>query len=86
MAKKGVTVKKFNRQNRNIRLKPCSFCLGKSHPDYKEVNELRRFVTERGKIVSRGRSGICRRHQRELAMAIKRARFLALLPFATRVR
>lgn len=86
MAKKGTTVKRFNRPNRGGRPKPCSFCLGKSIPDYQKVEELRRFVTERGKIVSRGRSGVCRKHQRELAMAIKRARFLALLPSAAKVR
>ena len=49
--------------------------------DYKEVNRLRRFVTERGKILPRRVSGNCAKHQRALAVAIKRARELALLPY-----
>lgn len=54
-------------------------------PDYKEATTLRRFMTERGKIVSRGRSGVCAKHQRKLAREIKRARHLALLPFVGEV-
>jgi small subunit ribosomal protein S18 len=49
--------------------------------DYKEVNRLRRFITERGKILARRITGNCARHQRQLTVAIKRARILALLPF-----
>lgn len=63
----------------------CSFCKGKTEPNYKEIEMLARFVTDRGKIVSRDRSGICAKHQRQLAIAIKRARFLALLPYLSRV-
>ncbi len=86
MAKKGTTVRRFNKPNRGGKPKPCAFCLGRSRPDYQKSEELRRFVTERGKILTRGRTGVCRKHQRELAMEIKRARFLALLPFVTQVR
>ena len=50
--------------------------------DYKDPRQLRRFVTERGKIVPRRISGTCAKHQRELAVAIKRARALALIPYA----
>jgi small subunit ribosomal protein S18 len=60
----------------------CQFCLEKTQTiDYKDVSVLRRFITERGKIKGRRKSGTCARHQRRLATAIKRARHLALLPF-----
>ncbi len=49
--------------------------------DYKDADFLRRFLTDRGKIKARRRTGVCARHQRQLAVAIKRARHLALLPF-----
>ncbi len=86
MAKKEKTFRRFSGPNRGAKPKPCFFCLGKSRPDYQKAEELRRFVNERGKILARGRTGICRKHQRELAIEIKRARFLALLPFLTQVR
>jgi small subunit ribosomal protein S18 len=64
------------------RRKVCAFCLEKSKAiDYKDVGTLRRFVTDRGKIRSRRKTGTCAKHQRRLAVAIKRARHLALLPF-----
>ena len=64
------------------RRKICAFCADKSKSiDYKDVNKLRRFLTERGKIQPRRTSGVCAKHQRQLAMAIKRARVMALLPY-----
>jgi small subunit ribosomal protein S18 len=64
------------------RPKICQFCAEKnSHIDYKQVDMLKRFVTEDGKIRPRRQTGTCARHQRELASAIKRARHIALLPF-----
>lgn len=51
--------------------------------DYKDAAKLRRFMTERGKILPRRITGTCARHQRKLTLAIKRARVLALLPFTT---
>ncbi len=64
------------------RRKSCFFCKSKvDEVDYKNVNELRRYVSERGKIRSRRISGACRRHQRQVAVAVKRARELALLPY-----
>lgn len=74
------------RPRRDYRRKPkrkvCSFCAERAtFIDYKEINRLRRFVTERGKILPRRVSGNCARHQRVLAVAIKRARELALLPY-----
>lgn len=61
----------------------CQFCTDKSIKiDYKQVEVLRRFVTEEGKIRPRRQSGVCAKHQRELAKAVKRARHIALLPFS----
>lgn len=69
---------------RRPRKKVCAFCADKnSKIDYKDVNKLRRYLSERGKIVPRRVSGLCARHQRELTTAIKRARQLALLPYVT---
>jgi small subunit ribosomal protein S18 len=64
------------------RPKICQFCADKNLKiDYKQVELLKRFVTEDGKIRPRRQTGTCARHQRELARAIKRARHIALLPF-----
>lgn len=64
------------------RRKPCPYCRDKiDQVDYKDVSMLRRFMSERGKIRSRRITGACRRHQSQLARAIKRARELALLPY-----
>ncbi len=64
------------------RVKVCRFCEEKINTiDYKDERLLRRFVTERGKIVPRRGSGTCARHQRSLTRSIKRARQIAILPF-----
>lgn len=64
------------------RRRNCTFCSEKARQiDYKDIGRLRRFVTERGKILPRRVSGNCARHQRVLAVAVKRARELALLPY-----
>jgi len=64
------------------RKKVCAFCLDKSRAiDYKDIGTLRRYLTDRGKIKSRRKTGTCAKHQRRLATAVKRARHLALLPF-----
>ena len=64
------------------RRKSCFFCKSKvDEIDYKNVGELRRYISERGKIRSRRISGACRRHQRQVAVAVKRAREMALLPY-----
>ena len=70
---------------RIYRKKACSFCKDKTEPNYKDVETLRKFTTDRGKILSRARSGTCSVHQRKLATAVKRARILALLPFVPRI-
>ena len=64
------------------RRKVCAFCQEKIYEiDYKDINRLKKFVTEGGKIVPRRMSGTCAAHQRLLATAIKRARIASLLPF-----
>lgn len=71
-------------RGRRPKRKNCTFCGDKSqYIDYKDVVRLRRFVTERGKILPRRVSGNCARHQRALAVAVKRARELALLPYTS---
>ena len=65
--------------------KYCFFCVNNiAEIDYKNINLLRRFISSYSKIVSRKRSGVCSKHQRQLANAIKRARIMALLPFVTK--
>ncbi|MDR2251782.1 MAG: 30S ribosomal protein S18 [Endomicrobium sp.] len=66
-----------------MRRKVCRFCADKVEIDYKNISLLRAFVTEKGKIFSGRITGTCAKHQRELDMAIKRARMLALLPFTS---
>ena len=67
-----------------IRRRNCYFCREKiEEVDYKNYNQLRRYISEKGKIRSRRITGACRRHQRQVALAVKRAREMALLPYAT---
>ena len=69
---------------RRSRRKVCAFCVDKAdHIDYKDVAKLRRFLSDRAKIVPRRVTGTCARHQRELTVAIKRARHLAFLPYVS---
>jgi small subunit ribosomal protein S18 len=69
-------------RNRRPRKKVCAFCAEKVQKiDYKEVARLRKYVTERGKILPRRISGNCAKHQRQMTVAIKRARNIALLPY-----
>lgn len=64
------------------RRKVCAFCVEKvTHIDYKEIDKIRRFVSERAKIEPRRRTGVCAKHQRALRTAIQRARQIALVPF-----
>lgn len=67
-----------------FRKKVCKFCIKKVDVDYKNPDSLRRFITERGKILPRRITGTCAKHQRMLAREIKRSRTLALLPFVTK--
>jgi small subunit ribosomal protein S18 len=69
-------------RGRRPKRKNCTFCVEKNREiDFKDAQRLRRFVTDRGKILPRRVSGNCAKHQRVLAVAIKRARELALLPY-----
>lgn len=75
-------IKTVRPQKRIPRKKVCAFCVDKvDEIDYKDVAKLRRFITEKGKILPRRMSGVCAKHQRALATAIKRARVMALLPY-----
>jgi len=72
------------RQRGRKRRKVCTFCVDKvEHIDYKDAGKLRRFISERAKILPRRTTGTCAMHQRQLTEAIKRARHIALLPFVT---
>ena len=72
---------KTNPKNRKRR-KVCQFCVDKAtYIDYKDTAKLRRYLSERGKILSRRTTGTCAKHQRELTEAIKRSRQIALLPY-----
>ena len=64
------------------RRKSCFFCREKiAEIDYKATGQIRRFISERGKIKGRGNTGACRKHQKQVAVSIKRAREMALLPY-----
>lgn len=90
-------MKKQNNQNANanyddknpkkVRKTPkkvCAFCNEKVEAiDYKDAQKLRRYMTEKGKIIPRRTTGVCAKHQRELTNAIKKARVMALLPYKT---
>ena len=76
----------FDRENRSTkprkRRKVCQFCVDKmNHIDYKDTARLRKYLSERGKILPRRTTGTCAQHQRTLTEAIKRSRHIALLPY-----
>ena len=87
--KKGA--RKFNNRNndddsmprqRRIKKKVCAFCADKNLViDYKDAEQLRKYVSEKGKILPRRVTGLCAKHQREVTVAIKRARHIGLLPY-----
>ena len=85
MADRPERPKRDNRRGgRKGRKKVCGFCVDKVESiDYKDVARLRRYISERAKILPRRVTGTCARHQRELTVAIMRARHLALLPFSS---
>ena len=74
------TPNKYRKESKKV----CAFCAEKSEViDYKNVAKLRKYMTEKGKIIPRRTTGVCAKHQRELTTAIKRARVMALLPYRT---
>ena len=86
--------KKFNKNNKNYdedynpkfrkqRKKVCVLCSDKDFElDYKNIDQLKKFVNEKGKILPRRTTGACAKHQRDITLAIKRARHIAILPYA----
>ena len=72
------------RPNRKPRRKVCAFCVDKvTEIDYKDIAKLRKYTSERAKILPRRVTGTCAKHQRQLTAAIKRARVIALLPYVS---
>lgn len=77
-------VRRSYRGMRRPRRKVCMFCKDKvAFIDYKDANKLKKYITEAGKISPKRATGTCAKHQRELAIAIKRARQMALLPYTS---
>jgi len=72
-------------QRRIIKIRPvalnCPFCANKTEPDYKDTAPLVKYTSERGKILSKARTGVCSSHQRAITRELKRARYMALLPY-----
>lgn len=62
----------------------CYFCKLNTDPDYKDVLKLRRFISDRGKVIGKSRTGTCSAHQRSFSTEIKKARFLSLIPYTER--
>ena len=82
MAERNERPERPMRGGRKGHRKVCQFCVDKiEHIDYKDVNRLRKYISERAKIIPRRVTGTCARHQRDLTTAIKRARQVALLPY-----
>lgn len=82
MEEKTTTAVVKKPMRRGPRKKVCAFCVEKSeYIDYKDVNKLKKYITEKGKMLPRRMTGVCAKHQRQLAEAIKKARVMALLPF-----
>lgn len=82
MAKKQK--KRFNKIEEKVP-KNCPFCKNKVDPSYKDYENLGKYLSDRAKILGKDRTGICAKHQKRLAIAIKRARHLALLPYVPSV-
>ncbi|MEA2020413.1 MAG: 30S ribosomal protein S18 [Patescibacteria group bacterium] len=76
--------RKRSNKKKNYHKGPCFYCQSGRDVDYKDVLHLKRFLTRRGKIRPREQTGLCARHQREIATAIKRAREAALISYVNR--
>ncbi|MEE1394137.1 MAG: 30S ribosomal protein S18 [Negativibacillus sp.] len=75
-------IERNDRRNRKSRKKVCAFCMDKiENIDYKDVPRLKRYLSDRAKIIPRRVTGTCARHQRQLTVAVKRARHVAFLPY-----
>ncbi|OGG06062.1 30S ribosomal protein S18 [Candidatus Gottesmanbacteria bacterium RIFCSPHIGHO2_02_FULL_40_24] len=71
-------------RRRIIKPKDCPFCKLNEEPDFKDVEKIRHYISERGKILPRTLTGICQKHQLRLSRSIKQSRYMALLPFVVR--
>jgi len=72
----------FNPKFRKVRKKVCPMCADKNFVlDYKNVDQLKKFVNDKGKILPRRATGACAKHQREITLTVKRARHIAILPY-----
>jgi small subunit ribosomal protein S18 len=76
--------RRFDKRRERPVAKNCPFCANKTEPDYKDTGVLNKYITERGKLLGRARTGVCAKHQRAITVAVKRARLVALLPFVVR--
>ena len=75
-------MERMEKRSRKPRKKVCAFCMDKIEMiDYKDIPRLRRFLSDRAKIIPRRVTGTCARHQRQLTVAVKRARHVAFLPY-----
>ena len=73
---------KFNPKFRKMRKKVCALCNDKNFVlDYKNIDQLKKFINEKGKILPRRATGACAKHQREITTAVKRARHIAIIPY-----
>ena len=77
-------IRRQTRTRRFPKIKFCYFCTNKLTPALSDLDTTKKFISDRGKILSRIRSGLCNRHQKKLTMTIKRARYLALIPYIVR--
>lgn len=76
--------RRFDKRRERPVAKNCPFCALHTNPDYKDTGVLNKYITERAKLLSRARTGLCAKHQRAITAAVKRARLVALLPFIVR--
>ena len=73
----------FNPKFRKVRKKVCALCANKDLVlDYKNADQLKKFINEKGKILPRRATGACAKHQRDITLAVKRARHIAILPYS----
>ena len=79
----GGSDEEFNPRFRKQRKKVCALCADKNFVlDYKNADQLRKFINDKGKILPRRTTGACAKHQRDITLAVKRARHIAILPYA----
>ena len=84
-----MSKKKDNKKRRRIIEiivpRNCPFCKGETQPDYKDVDTLAKYMSDRAKVLGKSKTGICAKHQRRISLNIKRARHLGLLPYVPKI-